>query len=100
MEKQVRVFFSSTNMYASDYMEKHALKLWRSEMPDRRRYTVYRGSSLADRTLLGEVFCHMGIWAFVPFRHNDIWFFGNTRCDAISGYMDFLAREGNKELVR
>lgn len=49
--------------------------------------------------LIGEVFSKKAIWVFIPDRcHNrpQTWYFGNTRSDAVSGYIDFLKSSGKK----
>lgn len=62
-----------------------------------KRYRVYQNSpSIAGaRVLLGVCFYESGYWVFVPadgsYKMN--WYFGLTRGDAVSGYLQATGRE-------
>ena len=47
--------------------------------------------------LIGEVFTKKAVWVFIPDRCGNrpqTWYFGVTRSDAVSGYIDFLKSSG------
>lgn len=89
----VNVVRSQTSMYQEVFLSSNRIKL---VCIRKGRYRVFQTGSAADGSSvdfdLGYVFSEGPYYIFVPHgrRCPASWFFGLTRCDAISGYLDSL----------
>lgn len=96
METLVKLVPSSTNLFALQWCYRNRIDFYKKAP---QRYAVYQRSahsrSSLDRDFLGIVFREGRVWCFVPhekaFKMN--WYFGQTRCDAISGFLRATNRE-------
>lgn len=95
-----RVSQAYSTKYASVFMKEHSLSMTQCAIPNEQRYHVWHGQSFNDRIRLGVVFREAGYWIFYPdSKHGkpNEWFFGLTRCDAISGYLKAVSKEADPE---
>lgn len=93
----VRVMKSQTNVRQEYFLEQNGLRFDRLSNG---RYAVLRKSRSFDGQLIwhpiGYTFCEGSYHIFVSYkkRSPEHWFFGITRCDAISGFLS--AEAGDK----
>ena len=93
----VKVIKSQTNKRQSAFLKDNDLKF---HCLSRGRYSVLKKSHAFDGSLIwspiGYTFCEGPYHIFVPSNKRSpiYWFFGITRCDAISGYLS--GKDDNK----
>lgn len=96
MESLVKLVPCSTNEYALSWCRRNHIDFYKKAP---QRYAVYQrppvSRSFLDRELLGIVFREGGVWCFVPHEQaiKMNWYFGQTRSDAISGFLRATNRE-------
>lgn len=94
----VEVVKCSADKFQADFLKDNSLKFVKVAA---RRFKVQQCRSFFDGSGtfwddLGVVFTEKNIWVFVPYRagdHPDRWYFGQTRCDAVSGYLSDLRKK-------
>ena len=89
----VKVIKSQTSMRQEYFLNENHLKFNRIS---RGRYSVLQKGKSFDGSdvwfSIGYTFCEGAYHIFVPSRRRNpaFWYFGITRCDAISGYLENL----------